>query len=106
MILLLGGTGYIGQAFEQALRQRKLEFRTVSRKELDYTRFDVLLGLLRSAQPQFLINAAGFAGKPNVDACEDAKAETIAGNTLLPQTIAQACMVSGIPWGHVSSGCI
>ena len=36
----------------------------------------------------------------------NAKADTLAGNTLLPQTIAHACAAAGIPWGHVSSGCI
>jgi dTDP-4-dehydrorhamnose reductase len=30
----------------------------------------------------------------------------LAGNTLLPQTIAHACAALEIPWGHVSSGCI
>ena len=106
MILLLGGGGYIGEAFAAALRRRALDFRRVSRAEADYTRFTTLLELLRSARPSFLINAAGYTGKPNVDACEEAKADTLAGNTLLPQTIAQACEVAAVPWGHVSSGCI
>jgi dTDP-4-dehydrorhamnose reductase len=61
---------------------------------------------LRANTPEFVVNAAGFTGKPNVDACEDLQAETILGNTLLPQSIAQACLVCDIPWGHVSSGCI
>ena len=61
---------------------------------------------LRANQPEFVINAAGYTGKPNVDACEIAQADTLAGNTLLPQTIAHACAAAGIPWGHVSSGCI
>jgi len=106
MILLLGGSGYIGQAFAEALERRGREHRVLSRRETDYTRFDLLLGVLRHSRPEFLINAAGFTGKPNVDACEQAKADTLAGNTLLPQTIAQACAVTGTPWGHVSSGCI
>jgi dTDP-4-dehydrorhamnose reductase len=106
MILLLGGSGYIGQAFARALERRGADLRALSRRDADYTRFGVLLELLRRDRPEFLINAAGFTGKPNVDACEQAKADTLAGNTLLPQTIAQACAVTGTPWGHVSSGCI
>lgn len=106
MILLLGASGYIGQAFSTALRQRQLDFLPISRRELDYTRFDSLLALLRQRKPAFLINAAGYTGKPNVDACELAKADTLAGNTLFPQTVAHACAVVGVPWGHVSSGCI
>ena len=73
---------------------------------MDYTRFDLLLEFLRAKKPSFVVNAAGYTGKPNVDACELDKAGTLAGNTLLPQTIAHACAVAGIPWGHVSSGCI
>jgi dTDP-4-dehydrorhamnose reductase len=106
MILLLGASGYIGEAFAKELRRRKMDFVPLARKQIDYTRFDLLLEFLKAAKPVFVINAAGFTGKPNVDACELDKAGTLAGNTLLPQTIAHACAAVGIPWGHVSSGCI
>src|SRR5258707_6833876 len=106
MIVLLGASGYIGEAFAHALRERGQPFTPLSRRNVDYTRYDVLLSFLRQTKPDFLVNAAGFTGKPNVDACEDAKAETLAGNTLLPQAIANACHSANIPWGHVSSGCI
>jgi dTDP-4-dehydrorhamnose reductase len=106
MILLLGGTGYIGQAFKGELERRGRPFIALSRRELDYTRFDLLLGFLKEKKPEFVVNAAGYTGKPNVDACETARADTLAGNTLLPQTIAHACAALQIPWGHVSSGCI
>ena len=106
MIILLGASGYIGQGFAQLLKERGESFLAPARKDLDYTRFDVLLKLLREKKPPFLINAAGYTGKPNVDACETAKAETLQGNTLFPETVAHACLAENIPWGHVSSGCI
>jgi len=106
VIILLGASGYFGKAFEQELLRRQWPYRPISRKEIDYTRFDSLLELLRETKASFLINAAGFTGRPNVDACETARAETLAGNTLLPLTIANACLAANIPWGHVSSGCI
>ena len=106
MILLLGASGYIGEAFAKELQRRKTSFMSLSRKETDYTNFEKLLDFLDSYEPEFVINAAGYAGKPNVDACELDKAGTLVGNTLLPQTIAHACAAAGIPWGHVSSGCI
>jgi dTDP-4-dehydrorhamnose reductase len=106
MILLLGASGYIGEAFATELQRRKKEFIPLSRKQVVYTRFDLLLEFLRAKKPAFLINCAGFTGKPNVDACELDKAGTLSGNTLLPQTIAHACAEAGIPWGHISSGCI
>jgi len=106
MILLLGASGYIGEAFAKELRRRKLEFVSLSRAQTDYSRFDLLLEFLRAKKPAFVINAAGYTGKPNVDACELDKAGTLLGNALLPQTIAHACAAAKIPWGHVSSGCI
>ena len=106
MILLLGASGYIGQAFAAELERRKLAFTPLSRLEVDYSRFDVLLKFLRERKPAFVINAAGYIGKPNVDACENAKAETLLGNVVLPLTIAHACLEAGVPWGHVSTGCI
>jgi dTDP-4-dehydrorhamnose reductase len=66
----------------------------------------LLLEFLKAKKPEFVINAAGYTGKPNVDACELHKADTLQGNTLFPQTLAQACAAAKIPWGHVSSGCI
>lgn len=105
MILLLG-TGYVGEAFEKALARRKLPFRTVPITELDATRFEDLLRFLTAAKPEFLISAAGYTGRPNVDACETARADTLQGNVLLPVSLAHACQVAGVPWGHVSSGCI
>jgi UDP-glucose 4,6-dehydratase len=106
MILLLGATGYIGEAFARELTRRKTDFIPLSRKQVDYTRFDTLLKFLKAKKLAFVVNAAGYTGKPNVDACELHKADTLQGNTLFPQTVAQACAAAKIPWGHVSSGCI
>ena len=106
MILVLGATGHIGEVFARELTRRKTEFISLSREQVDYTRFDVLLEFLKTKKPAFVINAAGYTGKPNVDACELHKADTLQGNTLFPQTVANACLASAIPWGHVSSGCI
>src|ERR1700752_895207 len=106
MIVLLGATGYVGQAFADELRRRGQPYTVLSRAQVDYTRFEVLFQYLHKHRPEFVVNAAGYTGKPNVDACETARADTLQGNTLLPQTIAQACAATGTPWGHVSSGCI
>jgi len=106
MILLLGASGYIGGAFATELLRRKTGFIPLTRKQVDYTRFDALLEFLKTKKPSFVINAAGYTGKPNVDACELHKADTLQGNSLFPQTVAHACAAAGIPWGHVSSGCI
>lgn len=106
VILLLGGTGYIGQAFEQFMLDREIEFQTISRAEFDYTDRDVLIDLIQESKPEFLINAAGYTGKPNVDACEIHKTDCLLGNAVLPGVIREACEATGLSWGHVSSGCI
>jgi dTDP-4-dehydrorhamnose reductase len=104
MILLLGATGYVGQAFSSELRRRKWSFIPLTRKAIDYTHFDTLFHYIRKMQPEFVINAAGYAPNPNLEICESAHWEALCANALLPQTVARACLMTNTPWGHVSSG--
>jgi dTDP-4-dehydrorhamnose reductase len=106
MIYLLGGSGYVGSAYQALFTRKGLAFRNIRRAEFDYTDRAALAGLLRREKPAFLINAAGYTGKPNVDACELHKADCLKGNAVLPGIVAEACADAGVPWGHVSSGCI
>lgn len=106
MIYVLGGSGYIAQAYGRLLTARGVAHRLVSRADLDYTRADLLTAAIKAERVTFLINAAGYTGKPNVDACEADKAACLFGNAVLPGIIAEACARAGIAWGHVSSGCI
>ncbi len=57
MVLLLGATTYIGQAFARALRRRKDPFIPLSRKAFDYTRFEFLFDYVRKIRPDLVINA-------------------------------------------------
>lgn len=52
----------------------------------------------------YIINAAGYTGKPNVDACEVNKRACLEGNALLPAYIRE--LACGKPIVHVSSGCV
>jgi dTDP-4-dehydrorhamnose reductase len=106
LVILLGSTGYVGQAFASALRERDVPITAPSRRDLDYSQFQPLTQLIRDTKPDFLINAAGYTGKPNVDACEQNWADTLQGNTLFPAMVAHVCAGAGVPFGHVSSGCI
>lgn len=106
MVILLGSTGYIGQAFLQAIAERGWPVHAPTRKQVDYTDFNALRAYLQTTKPTFLINAAGYTGKPNVDACEINRADTLQGNTLFPAMVGHVCASMGIPFGHVSSGCI
>jgi len=106
MIYLLGGSGYVGAAYQALLQRKDIPYRNLRRADFDYTNTTALTTILRTEKPDFLINAAGYTGKPNVDACELHKTECLFGNAVLPGRIADACTAAGVPWGHVSSGCI
>lgn len=106
MIILLGGTGYVGGAFQRFFQSRGIPFKSLSRSEVDYTNLKVLSTYLKTHKPDFLINAAGYTGKPNVDACEADKANCLFGNAVFPGIVAEACGDAGMSWGQVSSGCI
>jgi dTDP-4-dehydrorhamnose reductase len=104
MILVLGASGFIGQAFCRELRRRGIAFVPLSRIAFDYTRFDLLFEYVRKIRPVFLINAAGYSGRPNMDGCEEHRMAAFLANAILPQTIAQVCVATNTPWAHVSSG--
>lgn len=106
MILLLGASGYVGQAFSAEMRRRRWSFIPLTRRAIDYTSFDALFDYVRRMRPEFIINAAGYAPNPNVDVCELEREEVLCANALLPQTIARVCLMTNTPWGHVSSGSI
>ena len=70
-ILLLGASGYLGGAFKAALARRNFQVLTPSRAQMNYCNFEVLRQYIRELGGiDFLINAAGFTGKPNVEQCE------------------------------------
>ncbi len=106
MIYLLGGSGYVGHAYQALFRLKGIPYRNLSRSDVDYTDGETLRSALLADRPEFLVNAAGYTGKPNVDACELHKTECLLGNAVLPGVVAQACEEAGVPWGQVSSGCI
>jgi dTDP-4-dehydrorhamnose reductase len=67
MIIILGESGYIGTAFRRALESAGEEYVSVSRARCNYYDPAALDDLLCQTRPRFLVNAAGFTGRPNVD---------------------------------------
>ncbi len=61
---------------------------------------------LDEKKPEVVINAAGITGRPNIDWCEDHKAETVAGNVTVPLNILEACQERNLYMVHFGSGCI
>ncbi|MBM3860824.1 MAG: sugar nucleotide-binding protein [Verrucomicrobia bacterium] len=106
MILLLGASGYVGAAFQRYFTARSLTWRGLDINELDCTNLNALTAFLQREHPTFLINCAGYTGGANIEACETHKADCLLGNAVLPGVIREACQRIGLPWGHVSTGCI
>lgn len=100
MILVLGADSYIGRVFCAECRRRGLDYLLPSDK--DYSDFDSLFDCIRKSKPQFLINAAGYPAT-NMDSSEMAREEMLRVNTILPRFIAQVCLMTNTPWGHISS---
>ena len=103
--LLIGKNGYVGKKF-CLLPKLKNNLISIGRDSFNYYDRKLLGEFISKNQIAFVINVAGYTGKPNVDACELAKAECLSGNAVLPGIIREVCEDVKIPWGHVSSGCI
>ena len=114
MYIILGKNGYIAEAIVKELKSRDLPHIALSRTDVDYTnKCDFDLYLLNNFHRNILegediivVNCAGYIGKPNVDACELAKADCVEGNVLFPAMISQLCADRGYQYVHISSGCI
>lgn len=107
MIILFGSTGYVGSEFKNQLEKMNLNF--MCWPDAANTTFqDLERWYEKQGYPiiDFVINAAGYTGKPNVDVCEKNKDITIHANIIFPQILTDWCMLNEITLGHVSSGCI
>lgn len=107
MYIVLGKNGYIAESIIKHLSFNKLKYIAWSRSDIDYTNSQELKNALSLLKGDLhIINCAGYIGKPNVDACELAKADCIEGNVIFPAMLAEACREKGYQLTHISSGCI
>jgi len=114
MYVVLGKNGYIAQAIIKELNSRNLHYLALSRSDVDYTDFTTFSSYARINYNSYstpfknaiIINCAGYIGKPNVDACESNKGETIMGNVVFPTNLANFCSSNYATLVQISSGCI
>lgn len=103
MVLLLGKNGYVAKRFIDFFEYKNIEYKSVSLKnESSYK----LGEILKQTKPKFVINAMGYTGVPNVDACEKAKEQCLYANVILAEIVADQCRKENVPLGFISSGCI
>lgn len=89
--IVLVGHGYVGRYIAAELKAQSIHFDWVKHNEY------IPLG------PDFIINAAGFTGVPNVDACELRRADTVQGNINFPLYLERTF---DCPILHLTSGCV
>lgn len=97
---LIIGQGYIGNNFKDFLGESAVLH---TEKVTSQDQADRLISRL---SPEWVINAAGVTGKPNVDWCEDHKQETYFGNVLVPLMLARSAKKFGAKMMHIGSGCV
>lgn len=101
MSIILFGHGYLGADFFYELKKQNIK---VKHFHAPNSLRELLV--LPISSNDVVINCAGYVGKPNVDACEKYKEETIRGNVLWPQLLTSLCYLHQIPLLHISTGCI
>ncbi|CAI9084435.1 dTDP-4-dehydrorhamnose reductase [Candidatus Methylacidiphilum fumarolicum] len=106
MIVLFGSSGYVGSFYKKMLQSKGLDFIAPTHKEVDLADEKKLTEFLDKIEADFIINAVGYTGKPNVDACEENKVDCLLGNVIIPGILAKVCTKKGIVFGQVSSGCV
>lgn len=105
MKILILGEGYVGQALHKHLRS-VVDCSVKSRRKLDYTDTHTLGDHLVTGRYDVCINACGYTGSPNVDACESNKDEAWYYNVTLPMQLTHTCMRYNTEFINISSGCI
>ena len=97
--ILFGSKGYLGQHFLRRFPESVCP-------SIDIADVRAVSALFDTEQPDIVINAAGKTGTPNVDWCEDHRAETLHANVTGPLVLVEECAKRGIYLVHLSSGCI
>ncbi len=102
-ILLFGGTGFIGSHLKVALTEKGYE---VADPRIEIRNLNEVRQTIEKEAPDYIINATGMTGKPNVDWCEDHPVETYSVNVAGSLNIASAALEKEIKVAQMSSGCV
>lgn len=98
------GSGYVGNYLLDGITDHSVKI--YNKQDHAYDHAPTLLDILKQDNPDYVINACGYTGRPNVDACETDREKCWDLNVNLPVTISAMCETLDIPFIHVSSGCI
>jgi len=105
--VLICGNGYVGgYVFAQLSKNTSLDVTLESKATLDYTDEYYLHDYLKEQRFDYLINAQGYTGRPNVDAAERDKEACWKYNVQVPVMFNTVCRELHVQPIHITSGCI
>ena len=103
-VLIYGGkTGWIGGMMNDMCREKGIE---VYNSEVRIENRADVEAELDTIKPTHVLMSAGITGRPNIDWCEDHKAETIRTNVIGTLNVADLCAQKGIHNTVYATGCI
>lgn len=101
--LIWGETGWVAGHLKALLEQQGKDVHTT---KVRMENMSQVAEELKRIQPTHVLNAAGCTGRPNVDWCEDNKAQTVRSNVIGTLTLADQCYQLGIHCTVFATGCI
>lgn len=105
MNIAILGAGFIGNYVKDYISQNHLTY-LLNRADDEYHVPGRLREFIKTHKIDTVINTCGYTGYPNVDACEDDKANCTYYNITVPLVIEEECKVADAKFINVSSGCI
>lgn len=105
--VLVLGKGYVGgYVLANMAKNPSIDVECYSKAEFNYTDEFYLRDLIKEKRYDYLINAQGFTGRPNVDQAEVMKEDCWKYNVQVPIMFSRVCKDLGVQPIHISSGCI
>lgn len=100
LLLIIGKSGTLGNAFEKICTVRGIPFKLIGRDECDITTDSDIQKIINTYTPWAIVNAAGYVrveeAESHIDACNNA-------NINGPQMLGKICKINGIKFITFSS---
>lgn len=99
-ILILGGSGQLGNCLQRELALAGKQYFAPTREELDLSRTADFSQILKQFAPDAVVNAAAYTAVDKAEKDEDMAFKL---NTAMPQHLAMACQQFDVPLYHIST---
>jgi nucleoside-diphosphate-sugar epimerase len=103
------GNGYIGKDLTNFLQKNSINVDNIFKSKINYFDINLINNYINLAKQNgldYIINCAGYTGRPNVEGCESDKEMCWKYNVNLPILLTEIARIHEVPIIHISSGCI